>query len=211
MTAAGILAQVNGRIIPVVVIDEPTVAGQLADALVAGGIRCAEVTLRTPSAVDSIRAMGKVSGIVVGAGTVTNADQVDQVVDAGAQFVVSPGLSERVVRRCRERGIPILPGVMTPTEVMAARDLGLLELKFFPAETAGGSSAVAALGGPFADVTFVPTGGIGLGNAREYLALRNVAVIGGSWITPPAMLATRDFAGITRLAAQATALATGED
>ena len=211
MTAARIPSWIDGRIIPVVVIDEPTVAEHLAAALVAGGIRCAEVTLRTPAAIDSIRAMSKVSAIVVGAGTVTNVHQVDQVVDAGAQFVVSPGLSERVVRRCQEHGVPILPGIMTPTEVIAALDLGLSELKFFPAETAGGAPAVAALGGPFPDVSFVPTGGIGLSNAKQYLAMRNVAAIGGSWITPPAILAVRDFASITRLAAQATALATGED
>ena len=107
--------------------------------------------------------------------------------------------------------MPILPGIMTPTEVIAALDLGLSELKFFPAETAGGAPAVAALGGPFPDVSFVPTGGIGLSNAKQYLAMRNVAAIGRSWITPPAILAVRDFASITRLAAQATALATGED
>ena len=211
MTAAGIASQIGGRVIPVVVIDEPAIAGPLADALLAGGIRCAEVTLRTPTALDCIRAMSKVPGMVVGAGTVTAADQVDQVVDAGAQFVASPGLSERVVRRCREMSVPIVPGVVTATEVMAALDLGLFELKFFPAESSGGSPAVAALGGPFPHVTFVPSGGIGLGNAKQYLSLPNVAAIGGSWITPPAMQGAGDFAGITRLATQATAMATGED
>ncbi len=207
----GIVSWISGRVLPVIVIDEPSVAGPLADALMAGGIRHAEVTLRTSGAVDSIRAMAKVPGMLVGAGTVTNADQVDQVVDAGARFVVSPGLSERVVRRCQERGVAVVPGVITATEVMAARDLGLSELKFFPAEASGGALAVGALAGPFPDVTFVPTGGIGLGNVKRYLCLPNVAAVGGSWITPRELQAVRDFAGITRLAAQATAVAIGED
>lgn len=195
------------RLVPVVVLDDASDAGSLAGALVDGGLPVAEVTFRTAAAEESIRVMSARGDILVGAGTVLTAAQVDQAVAAGARFVVSPGLSRAVVERCQERGVPALPGVVTATEVQAALELGLTTVKFFPAGTSGGAAAIAALAAPFRGVRFVPTGGVGPANLHEYLALPSVAAVGGSWMVPRDRVAAGDFAGIARLIADAVALA----
>lgn len=189
-SAAAALAQ---RILPVLVVPSAHRAEPLARALLAGGLSSAEVTLRTADALDSIAAMAAVPGLTVGAGTVRTAAQVDDAAAAGAQFLVSPGLSAEVVRRARELDLTLVPGVITPSEVMAAVDWGLTTLKFFPAASAGGPGAVAALGAPFADVTFVPTGGITSESAASYLALPNVAAVGGSWMAPADLVTAGDW------------------
>ncbi|WP_433206173.1 bifunctional 4-hydroxy-2-oxoglutarate aldolase/2-dehydro-3-deoxy-phosphogluconate aldolase [Dactylosporangium sp. CS-047395] len=194
------------RIVPVVVLDDAASAEPLADALVAGGLPIAEVTFRTAAAAGAIARMSRHGGVVVGAGTVTTPDQVDQAVAAGATFVVSPGLSAAVVQRCRFHGVPALPGATTATEIMAALELGVDVLKFFPAGTSGGARAVAALTAPFPQVRFVPTGGIDTSNVREYLDLPSVLAVGGSWMVPRKAIAAGDFAAITVLAAEAVRL-----
>ncbi|QXQ06637.1 bifunctional 4-hydroxy-2-oxoglutarate aldolase/2-dehydro-3-deoxy-phosphogluconate aldolase [Sphingosinicellaceae bacterium] len=193
-------------VVPVLVIDDAGSAGELAKALVAGGIAALEVTLRTPAALDAIRAMAAIPGAVPGAGTVLNADDARRAVDAGARFLVSPGLSEGVARAALDLGVPLLAGVATGTEIMRGLDLGLTRFKFFPAETSGGAAAVAAFGGPFAQVLFCPTGGITAGTAPGYLKLANVACVGGSWLAPRGLVASGDWSAITALARTAAGL-----
>lgn len=195
------------RLVPVVVLDDAAAADAVAGALVAGGLPVAEVTFRTAAAPDAIRAMSDRGDILVGAGTVLTAAQVDQAVAAGARYVVSPGLSRAVVERCHEHGVLALPGAVTATEVQAALELGLSTVKFFPAGTSGGAAAIKALSAPFGQVRFVPTGGIGPANLAEYLALSCVAAVGGSWMVPRDLIAARDAAGIEALTAEAVALA----
>lgn len=195
------------RIVPVIVLEDAANAEPLAEALVAGDLPVAEITLRTAAAAESIRLMAARGDILVGAGTVVRPDQVDAAADAGARFVVSPGLSAPVVARARERNIPILPGAVTPTEVMAALALGLDTLKFFPAAQYGGAGTLKALASPFGGVRFVPTGGVSEGNLADYLALPNVPAVGGSWMVSPTLLAARDFDTINKLTAQAVAAA----
>lgn len=197
------------RLVPVVVLDDAGDADNLAGALVAGGLPVAEVTFRTAAAQDSIRAMSARGDILVGAGTVLTVEQVDQAVAAGADYVVSPGLSRAVVERCGEHGVLALPGAVTATEIQAALELGLTTVKFFPAGTSGGAAAIAALAAPFAGVGFVPTGGIGPKNLHEYLDIPAVAAVGGSWMVPRDRVRSGDFAGITELTAAAVALAAG--
>jgi 2-dehydro-3-deoxyphosphogluconate aldolase/(4S)-4-hydroxy-2-oxoglutarate aldolase len=196
------------RLVPVVVLDDAASAAPLAEALAAGGLPVAEVTFRTAAAVESIRAMSANPDMLVGAGTVLTADQVDAAVDAGASYVVSPGLSLPVVRRCAERGVLALPGAVTATEVQAALAEGLTAVKFFPAATSGGAPAIKALSAPFGDLRFVPTGGIGPANLSEYLSIEAVLAVGGSWMVPRADIAAGDFAKVTSLTAEAVALAT---
>jgi 2-dehydro-3-deoxyphosphogluconate aldolase / (4S)-4-hydroxy-2-oxoglutarate aldolase len=197
------------RLIPVVVIDDAARAAPLAEALVAGGLPVAEVTYRTAAADAAIRAMAGNAQMVVGAGTVTSREQVDRAVESGAQFVVSPGLSADVVRRCSELGVPVVPGVSTPTEIMASLDLGIETVKFFPAEAMGGAPTVRALAAPFPQVRFVPTGGVGPDNMAEYLRLPSVAAVGGSWMVSPALLPEADFAEVSLRAAAAVASVEG--
>lgn len=207
-----LLEQVTAhRVVPVVVLDDAGHAGGLADALVAGGLPVAEVTFRTGAAVASIAEMAKRGDVLVGAGTVRTAEQVDLAVDAGATFIVSPGLSEAVVRRCQELGVLVLPGAVTASEVMRATELGLSTVKFFPAETSGGAAAIKALAAPFPDVSFVPTGGVGTGNVHEYLALSCVKAVGGSWMVPRDAIAAGDFDTVTSLVRQAVTLISKED
>lgn len=198
------------RLVPVVVIDRVEDAAKLGDALKLGGLPCAEVTLRTPAAADAIREMSQDPELLVGAGTVLRADQVDLVVAAGARFVVSPGFSAEVVRRCLEHDIPVLPGVATPTEVMTALAAGLDTMKFFPAEANGGMPALRALSAPFASVRFVPTGGITPTNLPGYLALPSVLAVGGSWMVSPKLIDVGAFEEISRLSAEAVAIAQGK-
>lgn len=194
------------RIVPVVVLDDAADAGPLAAALVTGGLPVAEVTFRTAAAIDAIRAMADRGDMLVGAGTVLTSQQVDQAVTAGASYVVSPGLSRAVVERCQEHGVLALPGAVTATEVQAALELGLTTVKFFPAGTSGGAPAISALAAPFADVRFVPTGGVGPKNLHEYLAIPAVAAVGGSWMVPRDRVRAGDFAEIARLASEAVSL-----
>jgi 2-dehydro-3-deoxyphosphogluconate aldolase / (4S)-4-hydroxy-2-oxoglutarate aldolase len=209
-TAPTIAELAPSRIVPVVVIEDAAQAEALREALKTGGLNCAEVTFRTQAAAEAMRIMAEDPDFTVGAGTVVTSKQVDDAVTAGARFVVSPGVSSAVVSRCTNLGIPVYPGVITPSEVIAAMDLGLSVLKFFPAGTAGGVPALKALGGPFGAIRFIPTGGITAANAGEYLSLSNVAAIGGSWLTPASALREGNFAEVTRLTAEAVALAQKE-
>ncbi|WP_241681021.1 bifunctional 4-hydroxy-2-oxoglutarate aldolase/2-dehydro-3-deoxy-phosphogluconate aldolase [Pseudactinotalea terrae] len=195
------------RLVPVVVLDDASSAAPLAEALTAGGLPVAEVTFRTAAAVESIRAMSANPDMLVGAGTVLTPEQVDAAVDAGASYIVSPGLSVPVVRRCAERGVLALPGAVTATEVQAALAEGLQAVKFFPAATSGGAAAIKALSAPFGGLRFVPTGGIGPANLNDYLSIEAVLAVGGSWMVPRADIAAGDFATVTSLTADAVALA----
>ncbi|MDN4476875.1 bifunctional 4-hydroxy-2-oxoglutarate aldolase/2-dehydro-3-deoxy-phosphogluconate aldolase [Demequina sp. SYSU T00192] len=199
------------RLVPVVVLDDAKDADGLAGALVAGGLPVAEVTFRTAAAEESIRIMAARGDVLVGAGTVLTVDQVDRAVDAGASYVVSPGLSRAVVERCQEHGVAVLPGAVTATEVQAALELGLTTVKFFPAGTSGGAKAIAALAAPFGGVSFVPTGGIGPANLHEYLALPSVHAVGGSWMVPRDLVAAGEFDKVAALVAEAVALAAGKE
>jgi 2-dehydro-3-deoxyphosphogluconate aldolase/(4S)-4-hydroxy-2-oxoglutarate aldolase len=171
-------------VIPVLVIEEAHQARALAEALVGGGLAVLEVTLRTPAALDAIREMKRVAGAIVGAGTVTNPGELDDALEAGAEFIVSPGLSERLARVAIGKHVPFLPGVATASDIMRGLDLGLRHFKFFPAEANGGIPALKALAAPFADVRFCPTGGITAQSAPQWLALPPVLCVGGSWIVP---------------------------
>lgn len=171
-----------GPVIPVLVIDEVAHARPIAEALVAGGIRALEVTLRTPAALDVIRAMRDVEGAVVGAGTVLNPRQLDESLAAGAEFIVSPGLTQPLARAAIEQGVAFLPGVATAADIMRGLDLGLNRFKFFPAEAAGGIKALKALAAPFEQVRFCPTGGISQITAIDWLAIPEVLCVGGSWL-----------------------------
>lgn len=193
-------------VIPVLVVADASRAEGLATALVAGGLPVLEVTLRTPAALDVIRAMSAVPGGHVGAGTVLTADDAKRAKDAGASFAVSPGLTETLARACEDIGLPLLPGAVTASEVMRAMELGYSMLKFFPAEAAGGVKSLKSLGGPLPQVTFCPTGGITLQSAPDYLAQPNIICVGGSWIAPDADVAASDWTAIEARAREAAAL-----
>jgi 2-dehydro-3-deoxyphosphogluconate aldolase/(4S)-4-hydroxy-2-oxoglutarate aldolase len=196
-----------GPVIPVIVIDQADRAVPMARALVDGGVRVLEVTLRTAAALSAIEAIAReVPEAIVGAGTLRSAADARSAQAAGARFGVSPGYSASVAEICRELGLPLLPGVATATEVMQAADDGFRFLKFFPASAAGGPALLKAWASPFADLAFCPTGGVGIDTAPGWLALPNVKVVGGSWLTPAEALAAGDWARITRLAREASAL-----
>jgi 2-dehydro-3-deoxyphosphogluconate aldolase / (4S)-4-hydroxy-2-oxoglutarate aldolase len=197
----------DAPVIPVIVLTDAAQAVLLARALVAGGIRMLEVTLRTPQALACIEAIARdVPEAVVGAGTVRSAADAQACAMAGARFAVSPGYTHSVGQACRDAGIPLLPGVATGSEIMAAQEDGLSELKFFPAMQAGGPAMLKAWGGPFGDVNFCPTGGVTIENAPTFLALPNVICVGGSWLTPADALAHNNWSRITALAYQAKQL-----
>lgn len=196
----------DAPVIPVIAINQIEHAIPLAQALVAGGIRNLEVTLRTDCALDAIRLIAQeVEGACVGAGTVCNAAQFEQAVSAGANFVVSPG-SSAALFEVAANSVPLLPGAVTASEVMAAREAGFNILKFFPASTSGGAAAIKAFAGPFGDIRFVPTGGINLDNATDYLSLNNVRAVGGSWLTPADAINDERWDVITELAVIASQL-----
>ncbi len=196
----------TGPIVPVIVINDLSQAVPLAKALVSGGVRVLEVTLRTECAIEAIRLIAKeVPDAIVGAGTVTNPQQLKAVTDAGAQFAISPGLTENLLQAACKGSIPLIPGICTVSELMLGMDHGLKEFKFFPAEANGGVNALKAISGPFAHIRFCPTGGISPANYRNYLALDNVLCIGGSWIVPADALAQGDYDRITQLAKDAVA------
>jgi len=197
----------DAPVIPVIVLHDVAHAVPLARALVAGGIRMLEVTLRTPQALQCIEAIARdVPEAVAGAGTIRSASDAQASVLAGAKFGVSPGYTSAVGKACRELGLPLLPGVATGSEIMMAQEDGYQQLKFFPAMQAGGLPMLKAWQGPFGDVTFCPTGGIHAGNAAEFLALSNVACVGGSWIVPTDAIQQGDWARIEQLAREATQL-----
>ena len=197
----------DSPVIPVIVLTDVAQAVQMARALVAGGIRMLEVTLRTPQALACIEAIARdVPEAVVGAGTVRSAADVQASAMAGARFIVSPGYTATLGRACRDAGLPLLPGVATGSEIMMAQEDGLGELKFFPAMQAGGTAMLKAWGGPFGDVRFCPTGGVTAANALEFLDLPNVVCVGGSWLTPADALARGNWAQVTALAFQASRL-----
>jgi 2-dehydro-3-deoxyphosphogluconate aldolase/(4S)-4-hydroxy-2-oxoglutarate aldolase len=191
------------RVVPVVVLDEPEQALPLASALVAGGLPIAEITLRTPTGLEAIRRVAAAGEVLVGAGTVLTGAQVDDCVAAGADFVVSPGTSREVVERSWERGVLVLPGVVTPSDVMTALSLGVTTMKYFPAATSGGVRGIQALAAPFREVRFVPTGGIDTSNAADYLALPSVIAVGGSWMVPRDRINAGAFDDVAGLAAGA--------
>jgi 2-dehydro-3-deoxyphosphogluconate aldolase/(4S)-4-hydroxy-2-oxoglutarate aldolase len=196
-----------GPVIPVIVIQDLEKAVPLAKALVAGGVRVLEVTLRTPVALDAIRAIAsEVKDAIVGVGTISRHADFARSIAAGAQFGVSPGLTPELIEAARACQLPLLPGVMTPSDVLAACAAGFSELKLFPAQQAGGIGMLKALAGPFPEVTFCPTGGITAASAPDFLALSNVGCVGGSWLTPHDAVAAGDWSRITALAREATGL-----
>ena len=197
----------DAPVIPVIVLNDVAHAVPMARALVAGGIRMLEVTLRTPQALACIEAIAKaVPQAVVGAGTVRSRADAQAAANAGARFAVSPGYTSAVGQACRDVGLALLPGVATGSEIMMAQEDGFTELKFFPALQAGGAAMLKAWSGPFFDVKFCPTGGVTLQNAPDFLALPNVVCVGGSWLVPVDALAQGDWARITQLAADTAAL-----
>ncbi|MEP2736922.1 MAG: bifunctional 4-hydroxy-2-oxoglutarate aldolase/2-dehydro-3-deoxy-phosphogluconate aldolase [Erythrobacter sp.] len=190
-------------VVPVIVVDDVEHAVPLAEALVAGGLKALEVTLRTQPALEAIKAMKQVPGAIVGAGTVTNPDELEDALEAGAEFVVSPGLTEPLARACISTQTPFLPGTANAGDIMRGMDLGLRHFKFFPAMAAGGLPALKALAAPFGDAKFCPTGGVNLANAPEWLAFDPVLCVGGSWVAPRGPV---DKDAVTKLASEAAAL-----
>jgi 2-dehydro-3-deoxyphosphogluconate aldolase/(4S)-4-hydroxy-2-oxoglutarate aldolase len=194
------------KIVPVVTIHDAGHGDALADALIEGGLPCAEITFRTTAAADAIRTMAKRGDMLVGAGTVLTIDQVKLAVDAGATFMVTPGLNPRVVGYCREQNIPITPGVATPTDIETALDLGLRLLKYFPAEAFGGLKTLKAISAPYTALKFIPTGGINADNVIAYLEHPKVVACGGSWMVKSAFIATGQFDKIASLTRKAVNL-----
>lgn len=194
-------------VLPVVVVNSASEGVEVARALLKGGITAAEVTFRTAAAPDAIRAMSEVEGLTVGAGTVINASQADRAIEAGAQFVVCPGFSAAVVRHCQQRLVPVLPACTDGTHIMAALELGVDTVKFFPASTLGGIAAIKALSAPFPQVKFVPTGGVSAANLADFLAVPVIAACGGSWMVKSDLVQAGKWDEVTRLSAQAVDIA----
>ncbi|MBY5824621.1 2-dehydro-3-deoxy-phosphogluconate aldolase [Rhizobium leguminosarum] len=194
-------------VVPVLIVDDAKTAVPLARALVAGGLKAIEITMRTPAALEAVRAVAaEVEGAEVGAGTILNVAHWEAAVEAGSKFIVSPGTTQELLDAAADSDVPLLPGAATASEVMALREEGYQVLKFFPAEQAGGAAYLNALSSPLAGTLFCPTGGISLKNANDYLSLPNVICVGGSWVAPKELVAAGDWAGITKLAAEAAAL-----
>lgn len=212
---AGAVATIEQRlraagVVPVVELPEADLAVPLAGALLAGGLACVEITFRTPAAREGLAAIRAAHPeILLGAGTVLEEEQVDAAIESGADFAVAPGTSAEIVRYAEQRGLPMLPGTCTPSDVEAARRLGLRLLKFFPAEPVGGAAYLAALCGPYRDVRFVPTGSISPATLPGYLAIPQVVACGGSWMVKPDLLRARDWSRVTELAAEAAAVVAG--
>jgi 2-dehydro-3-deoxyphosphogluconate aldolase / (4S)-4-hydroxy-2-oxoglutarate aldolase len=197
------------RLIPMVVMDNANHAAAFGDTLVAGGLPVAEVTFRTAAAEEAIRILAKRGDVLVGAGTILTADQADRAIDAGAQFIVAPGTNPRVVEHVVRSGVPMVPGVTTPSEIELATSLGAAALKFFPAETMGGVAALKAFAGPYGEARFIPTGGITPELLPNYLKLTNVIACGGSWLAPREFLASGRFDAIAALLQDARKLLAG--
>lgn len=196
-------------IVPVLVVDDVANAKPLAQALIKGGLPALEVTLRTPVALDVIREMAQVEGGVVGVGSLVTPADVEAAIEAGATFGVSPGATPKLLDAAEEMGLPMLPGVASASEAMALLERGYDMLKFFPAEDAGGAPALKSIGGPLAQISFCPTGGVNPKNAMSYLSLPNVVCAGGSWVAPKDLVAARDWAAIEALASEASKLNAG--
>ena len=186
------------RVVPAVVIDDASQASMLGLAMKHGGLPCIEVTLRTPAALEAIRTLSRIEGMLVGAGTVTNAEQLQQAIDAGAQFIVTPGLDDDLIRRCQDKDLLIITGAVTPTEIMRAQNLGLKLVKFFPSNIYGGLPAIEALSGPFPDMRFLPTGGINFTNLATFLGSAIVTACGGTWMAKRESIRTSNFPEIER-------------
>ena len=198
----------NAPVVPLVQADDAETAVKITRALAAGGLSVIEVVLRTSAALDCLQALCELNDdIIVGAGTVLSVDQASECLDRGAAFLVSPGLDEASVQLAIEKKAPIFPGVMTPSEAMRAKNLGLGTVKFFPASIAGGIPALKALGSVFGGMKFMPTGGVSAGNLNEFLALPSVLACGGSWLTPKSAIADGNYDEVTRLASEAVAIA----
>lgn len=195
------------HVVPVAVVEDPSYAEPLGAALTAGGLPCVEVTLRTPAAIGVLRILAQNPDLLVGAGTVTQVQHVDDALEAGAQFIVSPGFSPAVVAACQSAGVPVLPGVSTATEILMALDAGLTAVKFFPAEACGGTATLKALSAPYGQVRFVPTGGITIDRLTAYLAIDAVLAVGGSWMVAASMLREGRFDQVERLTAEAVTVA----
>ncbi|MEJ5081007.1 MULTISPECIES: 2-dehydro-3-deoxy-phosphogluconate aldolase [unclassified Ochrobactrum] len=194
-------------VIPVLLIDKAEHAVPLARALAKGGLPAIEITLRTPAALDAIRAVAsEVPEAIVGAGTILNAKQYEEAAKAGSRFIVSPGATKYILAAADDSDVPLLPAAITPSEMLALREEGYTHLKFFPAEQAGGAPFLKALSSPLAGLTFCPTGGVSLANAKTYLSLPNVVCVGGSWVAPKELLEAGDWDGITKLAVEAAGL-----
>ena len=206
-----LLALLNGQpVIPVLKIEDADSAVPLARALARGGLKVIEITMRTRTAIESIRrAVAEVPEAVVGAGTILTGKQFDEAAAAGSKFIVSPGATRQVFAAAKNSEVPLLPGAITPSEMMAALEEGLDFLKFFPAEQAGGAAFLKSLASPFAGLRFCPTGGVTAKNATDYLSLPNVICVGGSWVAPDDLVKAKDWAGIEALARDATGLAKG--
>lgn len=195
-----------GPVVPVLVINDVEKAVPLAKALMEGGIKVLEVTLRTPAAIDVIKRIAQeVPDSLIGAGTVTNAQQLKAVVEAGAKFAISPGMTADLLKAGMDSEIPLIPGISSTSDLMKGKDAGYTHMKFFPAEASGGVKAIKSISGPFPDVTFCPTGGIVPNNYNDYLALNNVKCVGGSWLAPDDAIESGDWARITQLAKEAVA------
>lgn len=193
-------------VIPVLVIDDVASAKPLAEALVAGGLRVLEITLRTPQALEAMKAMCDIPGAIVGVGTALDGDDLKKAQDHGATFAVSPGFTSSLGKAANSINMPLLPGIMTPADIMRARDEGFNAVKFFPASQAGGPALLKGFSGPFIDTVFCPTGGINADNAKDYLSLTNVLCVGGSWVAPKKLVDAGDWGGITELARQCQTL-----
>lgn len=204
---AALVAIAAIRLVPVVTLDDASVARHVGAALRAGGLPCAEVTMRTPAALDAIRALASDSDMLVGAGTVLTPDQVEHAVAAGARFIMSPGFDPEVVQACGRLGVPAIPGVATATEIQMALRAGIAVVKLFPAEAIGGVKTLLALSAPFPALRFVPTGGITANSAGRYLRQPAVLAVGGSWIAPSGLIDARRFDEIARRARDAATLA----
>lgn len=200
---AKLAAVLEMRIIPVVAIDNADDAPALAEALIAGGLPCAEITFRTAAAEAAIKTMALRGDMTIGAGTVLTVEQAQKAVDAGATFIVAPGLNPKVVRFCQEINVPVTPGVATPTDIETAMDLGLNVLKFFPAEAFGGLTTLKAISAPYQAVKYIPTGGLNADNVADYLKHPKVAACGGSWMVKSSLIAEGNFEHITRLTREA--------
>ena len=196
MNALSIISDL--RVVPAVVIDDAAQATMLGLAMKHGGLPCIEVTLRTPAALDAIRSLAKIEGLLVGAGTVTNMTQLQQAIDAGAQFIVTPGLDDEIIRHCQQRDLFIIPGAVTPTEIMRAQNLGLRHVKFFPSNIYGGLPAIEALSGPFPEMRFLPTGGINFTNLATFLGSAVVTACGGTWMAKRDSIRASNFPEIER-------------
>lgn len=200
------------RVIPVITIDDPQLAEPLADALAGGGLPCAEITFRTPRASEALRRIAKAHpDFLVGAGTVLTPDQADRARDAGARFAVAPGMNPRVVEHCSRIGLPMYPGVATPTEIEAALELGVRLVKFFPAEPMGGVPFLKAVAAPYGEMEFIPTGGITRDTVAGYLRMTRVVACGGSWMAPADWIAAKAFERIRQETAQVVALLRASD